>query len=148
VRDDESGAVRGILERAEAETRALGYAYVGSEHLLLALLDSAGSRAAQRLEAAGARYEDVGALIVRILGPGEEEIAENQILPYTTRAGAIVHRVRGEADRAGPAAIGTEHILRALLRRRDSLAVQILEDCGVDTVELADQLRRARPDDE
>ena len=53
MREDEPAALRGILERAGAETRELGHGYIGSEHLLLALLGAAGSRAAQRLEAAG-----------------------------------------------------------------------------------------------
>lgn len=148
MREDEPAALRGILERAGAETRELGHGYIGSEHLLLALLAAAGSRAAQRLEAAGGRYDDVRALIVRIVGLGEEDIADEQILPFTPHAVAVVRRVREEAERAGPEAIGTEHILRAVLRRRDSVAVRVLEDCAIHTRELADELRRARPDED
>jgi ATP-dependent Clp protease ATP-binding subunit ClpC len=147
VGDDEPAALRGILERAGAETRELGHGYIGSEHLLLALLGAAGSHAAHRLEAAGARYDDVRALIVRIVGQGEGEVADQQILPYTPHAKAVVRRIREEAERARPEAIGTEHILRAALLRRGSLAVRVLEGCDVDTRELADELRRALPDD-
>ena len=111
-------------------------------------LGAAGSRAAQRLEAAGGRYNDVRALTVRIVGLGEEDIADEQILPFTPHAVAVVSRVREEAERAGPEAIGTEHILRAVLRRRDSVAVRVLEDCAIHTRELADELRRARPDED
>ena len=146
MRAGEPAALRAILERAAVETRALRHGYIGSEHLLLALLGAAGSRAAQRLEAAGGRYDEVSALIVRIVGRGDEEIPE-QILPYTPNAAAVVRQIREEAQRSDPDAIGTEHILRAALLRRDSVAVRVLADCAVDTRKLADELKRARPDD-
>ena len=135
--DDEPAALRGILDRAGAETRELGHGYIGSEHLLLALLSTVGSRAARRLEAAGGRYDDVRARIVRIVGSSDEEIAVEQTLPFAPHAIAVVRRVREEAERAGPEAIGTEHIRRAVLSRRDSVAVRVLEDCAVHTRVLA-----------
>jgi ATP-dependent Clp protease ATP-binding subunit ClpA len=147
VDDDEPAALSGILERAAGETRKLRHGYIGSEHLLLALLVGAGSRAAERLDAAGGRYGDIRALIVRIVGLGDEDIADQQILPYTPNARAVVRRIRSEAERSGTEAIGSEHILRAVLRRRDSLAVRVLENCGVDVGALADELRRPRPDE-
>ena len=76
MRAGEPAALRAILDRAAAESRALRHGYIGSEHLLLALLGAAGSRAAERLEAAGGRYEEVSALIVRIVGRGDEQIPE------------------------------------------------------------------------
>jgi hypothetical protein len=88
VRDDDPAALRGILERAAAETRELGHGYIGSEHLLLALCSAAGTHAAQRLEAAGARSDDVRAMIVKIAGVGAGEIADDQILPAQHSAGA------------------------------------------------------------
>ena len=138
----EPAALRAILERAAAESRALGHGYIGSEHLLLALLGAAGSPAAQRLEAAGGRYEEVSALIVRIIGRGDEEIPE-QILPYTPNAAAVVRQIREEAQRSDPDTIGTEHILRAVLLRGDSVAVRVLGDCAVDIRRLAHELGRA-----
>jgi Clp amino terminal domain, pathogenicity island component len=52
-------------------------------------------------------------------------------LPYTVNEAAVCRRVAGEADRFGEAAGGTEHILRAVLRRR-SIVFQVLADLGVD----------------
>ena len=145
--DDYPAALRAILERAAVETRELRHGYIGSEHLLLALFRGAGTRAAQRLEAAGGRYDDVYARIETIVGVGEDEVPEEQILPYTPNAAIIVRRVGDDAGRAGPEAIGTEHVLRAILRLRDSLAVRILKDCGVDIDSMAGQLRSARADE-
>jgi len=147
VAADEPAALSRIQERAAAETRALRHGYIGSEHLLLALLGVSGTHAARRLEEAGARYDEVRARIVRIVGLGDEQIADDEILPYTSNAVAVTQRVRRESQRSGPQAIGTEHILRAVLRRRGALAVPVLEDCGIDASALADELRRARPDE-
>lgn len=143
--DDDPDVLRTILERATVETRELGHGYIGSEHLLLALIGDARTRAAKRLEAAGGRYVDVRAGIVRIVGVGEEAIPDEYPLPYTPNAAAVVRRVREDAEREGREAVGTEHVLRATLRQRTSLAVRILEHCGVDVGGLADQLGRAGP---
>ena len=111
-------ALRDIVDRAAAETRELRHGYIGSEHLLLALAGAAETLASQRLETAGARYVDVRRLIVGIVGMGAGEIPEGQLLPYTPHSAAVVRRVLAEAARGDPGDIGSEHVLRAVLRRR------------------------------
>ena len=140
-------ALREIVERASAETRQLRHGYIGSEPLLLALAGAGGTRAAQRLESAGARYVDIRRLIVGIIGVGAGEISDGQVLPYTPHAAAAVRRVLEQAARGDPGAIGSEHVLRATLRRRESVAGRVIAGCGVDARVLADQLRRPLPDD-
>jgi hypothetical protein len=67
-------------------------------------------------------------------------------LPFTPNAAAAYHRVLDEAAPSGETAIGTEDVLRAILRRGASLAARILEELGVQPGTIADRLRRPQPD--
>jgi ATP-dependent Clp protease ATP-binding subunit ClpA len=58
----------------------------------------------------------------------------------------VLRRVAAEAERLGAEAIGSEHVMRALLRSRGSVAVSILEDLGMDTSRVARTLRTPRPE--
>jgi ATP-dependent Clp protease ATP-binding subunit ClpC len=134
--------LRRTVDAAEAQCRALRHGYLGTEHLLLGLLACEDTSAAHRVVAAGGSLEDVRSLVVRIVGLGKAG-SEVRSLPYTLNAFAVCGRVAGEAERFGPAAIGTEHVLRAVLRRR-SIAFHVLADLGVDPEALAKRVPRLR----
>src|SRR5438874_2338205 len=58
-----------VLDRADDEAKALGDAYVSTEHLLLALLEEKGTTAKQLLSAAGIDRGDVMAALEGVRGP-------------------------------------------------------------------------------
>ena len=59
---------RAVVEHAQAEARALRHGYIGTEHLLLGLLDEGHGIAAQTLAAAGLTAEAVRSEIDRLVG--------------------------------------------------------------------------------
>ncbi len=61
---------RDMVVRAQAEAVGLGHGYIGTEHLLLALLDPGAGTAYAVLSAAGMDRQRVRAAIVRIIGSG------------------------------------------------------------------------------
>src|SRR5256886_1435402 len=63
-----SREVSQAFDRAEAEAKALGDAYVSTEHLLLALADLKGTTARQLLSAAGVGHDDVLAALEGVRG--------------------------------------------------------------------------------
>jgi ATP-dependent Clp protease ATP-binding subunit ClpC len=146
VLDDAPAALRETLACAEVETRNLRHGYIGSEHLLLGLLRLEGTRAGDHLRRASVGHAQVTERIVTIVGVGGDDVNTQQVLPFTPNAIVVCRRVLEDAGKTGAATIGTEHVLRALLLRRDSLAVRVLEDLGVDRTELERHLRRPRPD--
>jgi hypothetical protein len=143
--DGAPAALQETVMCAEAETRRLRHGYIGSEHLLLGLLRRDGTHAADHLKQASVSHADVSARVVTIVGLGEDEVPQT-VIPYTPNAAAICRRVLRDAEQTGPATIGTEHVLRALLARRNSVAIRVLEDLGVDRDALVGHLRRPRPD--
>ena len=142
VKESWPPVLRRTVEAAEAQCRDLRHGYLGTEHLLLGLLACEDTSAARRVVQAGGSLEDVRSLVVRIVGQGAEG-TEYRWRPYTTNAAAVCVRVADEAERFGPGAIGTEHVLRAVLRRR-SIAFHVLADLGVDPEALANGVPRLR----
>jgi ATP-dependent Clp protease ATP-binding subunit ClpC len=139
-------ALRDVLVRADAESRRLRHGYLGSEHLLLGLLLLPDGRAARRLAQAGVDHAAAVARVLAVVGT-DEEPASSGPLPFTPRAVEALRRVERETERLGHEAIGTEHVLRALLRtRREGLARRVLLDLGVDVSGIAAELRRPRAD--
>ena len=104
-----------------------------------------GSRAAELLRQAGVEHERVAVAVTAIVGVGEQTLSDAQ-LPFTERAARIARRVVGEGERLGHDAIGSEHVLRALLRAGEGVAFYILGDLGVNVSEMANGLRKPRPD--
>src|SRR2546425_11961236 len=85
-----SREVSRVLDRADEEAKALGDAYVSTEHLLLALLEEKGTTAKQLLSAAGVDRNDLMAALQGVRGThrvtdqerSEEHTSELQSLAY------------------------------------------------------------------
>ena len=68
------------------------------------------------------------------------------VLPRTPAVERLDSQARAEAARAGDDYVGTEHLLLAMLRDKDSAAAALLEQCGVDADSIADCLGEAVSD--
>ena len=107
----------------------LGNEYIGTEHILLGLTLVQQSVAAKALEGQNVTYHQVMERICEMQGEKQKFYLP---LDMTPRAKRVVERSKQEAVRLGANYVGTEHILLALLREPDTLAITLLEDLGVD----------------
>ena len=99
---------------AQDESRALGHAYIGTEHILLGLLREQEGLAARVLESLDLTIEAVRAQVVSIVGPGE--VAATGQIPFTPHAKETLEFSLREALSLGHDWIGTEHVLLGLVR--------------------------------
>jgi ATP-dependent Clp protease ATP-binding subunit ClpC len=125
------------LSDAREEAARLRHEHVGTEHLLLALLqdssrdgDGASSVAGVVLDVLGVdRAKLRGVLEQTVLrGPGtgtEEQLA------YTSRARAVLELAMAEARMARAGTVDTQHLLLGLVREERGVAAQVLLDFGV-----------------
>ncbi len=122
------------LNAAPKVASMLGHTYIGSEHILLGILYSGNSVASRLLENAGVTYERLADGITSDTGTGDAgSTVEFELTPRTKH----IFEVSGELARAtGQSFIATEHILMALLRETDSIAVKLLKNEGVNVPEL------------
>ncbi len=121
---------RRALALAQDTAKAMGHNYVGSEHLLLGLIREGESAAARALTQLGVKEEDVANRADALVGHGDYHFTDS--FGYTPRTKKILELSLYEAKSLKNNYIGTEHILLAILRERDCVAVRILDDLGCD----------------
>ena len=122
---------RRVVVLAQEEARMLNHNYIGSEHILIALIRESGGVAAQALESLGITEEAARQQVEEITGRGQQDPPWGHI-PFTPRAKKILQLSMREAIALGHAYIGTEHILLGLLREDDGAAIRVLNGLGVD----------------
>ncbi len=116
----------------------LGHTYIGSEHLLLALMKEKESLASFFLEGHGLSERKIKSAIADFAGTGTPtKITVKDMTPRTRR---IIELSGKCAQRFSSATIGTEHILLALLGERESVAVRLLVSLGVAISDLEGEL--------
>lgn len=125
---------RRALGLAQETARELGHNYVGTEHLLLGLLQAEDSPASRALAQAGVELEALQRQTERLVGRGDYQFTDS--FGYTPRTKKIIELSLYEAKTLNNSYIGTEHLLLALIRERESVAARILQDLGVDLNEL------------
>ena len=123
------GAQRALALAQEA-ARDMGHNYVGSEHLLLGLLREEEGAAAKALASLNISDTAAQERADELVGRGDYHFTDS--FGYTPRTKKILELSLYEAKSLKTSYIGTEHVLLAILRERDSVAVRILEDLGAD----------------
>ena len=116
------------IEAANSAAISLSQNYVGSEHLLIGLLSVDGV-AKRVLEENGVSYDRFMELVNKLLTPGNVAVGSTEAM--TPRAKRIISLAATEAYRLNSGKIGTEHILIAMLKEGDSIAVKLLNTIGV-----------------
>ena len=132
---------RKVLVLAQEEARGLHQPYVGTEHVLLALLKEEDGLAAQALERLGVHYEATVAAIRRIVTIDESTDVSGH-LSFTPRVKRVLENSLRETMQMGQSYISTEHLLLGIIRENEGTAIEVLERMGVS----GDDLRAALND--
>lgn len=126
------------LALAQEAAKEMGHNYVGSEHLLLGLIREDEGAAAKALAALGITAAAAEERADELVGRGDYHFTD--AFGYTPRTKKILELSLYEAKSLKTSYIGTEHILLAILREKDSVAVRILDDLGCDSQMLRSML--------
>ena len=132
-------ATDALVAVAEREARTLRHDHIGTEHLLLAVLSQPGEVGARALGALGLTLGDARAQVMRIVGLPEGP--SPPALPLTPPARDSLAGALREAIELGRTTPTPEHVLLALLRERDGVAVRVLLGAGVDPRRLREEVR-------
>jgi ATP-dependent Clp protease ATP-binding subunit ClpC len=130
-----------VLAAAEREARTLRHTRIGTEHLLLGVLGRADEAGARALATLGVTLGAARAQVMRIVGL--PETPSPPTLPLTPPARDALAGALREAIELGGTTVGAEHVLLAVLRERDGVAVRILRDAGVDPRRLREEITAA-----
>lgn len=122
-----------VLLLAEKEARYYSHQAVGTEHLLLGLIQETSGIAGKVLRELDVTMESIRDEIEQFTTfQAKEEGALKQPLQYSPRAHEIVTFAADEARKMQRKTVGTEHLLLGLLRNEEILASQILQNIGID----------------
>jgi ATP-dependent Clp protease ATP-binding subunit ClpC len=121
---------RRVVVLAQEEARMLNHNYIGTEHILLGLIQEGEGVAAKALESLGISLEGVRQQVEEIIGQGQQ--APSGHIPFTPRAKKVLELSLREALQLGHNYIGTEHILLGLIREGEGVAAQVLVKLGAD----------------
>ncbi len=121
---------RRVLVLAQEEARLLNHNYIGTEHLLLGLLDEGEGVAAMALASLQVGVLEARAQVEEIIGHGDRSTSGH--IPFTPRVKKVLERSLREAQQFNHDQIRTEHMLLALVREREGVAVQALANLGAD----------------
>ncbi len=120
-----------VLALARREADRFNHNYVGTEHLLLGLINLGQGVAVSVLQKMGLNLETVRAAVEKQVGHGPE-IKSSGNIPYTPRVKKVLALAAKEAKALGHSYIGTEHILLGLLREGEGVAARVLKSLEVD----------------
>lgn len=136
-------SVRRVLARAAKEAKALNHSYVGTEHLLLGLLqegDGVVARVFQsfKVDIAQTRQEILKELDPNFAMEGAKPIPHEKgndsrepMNNFTPRAQAALGLARQQADRLHHNFAGTEHLLLGIIQLDQGCAVTVLQKMGL-----------------
>ncbi len=127
-------SARRVLENAKRQAVSLGHSFIGTEHLLLALLRTKGV-ASEVLKENGVLFDKIAELVEDNLTV-DSDVMTTGNLEMTPRAQKIVNNSLAEAERLNAPNAGTEHILIAILKETDCIAMRLLNTKGINVQKL------------
>lgn len=118
------------IDIAGKMSKSLHHNYIGTEHLLIGLLKENSGVAAKILNENGVELDKIVDLIKELIAPAEgTAVAESD--GYSPRAAKVLENTEKEAVRFHADAIGTEHILIAMIKETDCVASRLLTTLSV-----------------
>lgn len=129
---------RRVVVLAQDEGRALNHNYIGTEHILLGLIQEGEGVAAKALESMGISLDAVRTEVKEIIGTGGHP--PSGYIPFTPRAKKVLELALREALQLGHKYIGTEHLLLGLIREGEGVAAQVLVKLGADLARVRQQV--------
>mgnify|MGYP000126622872 CR=1 FL=1 len=122
---------RRVMQLARAEAVRLNHDYIGTEHVLLGLIQEGSGVAASVLRNLGVDLQRIRQEIERTVRRGTAPAPRTGQLPFTPRAKKVLEFAIEEANSLGHNYIGTEHLLLGLLRETGGRAAKVMESLGI-----------------
>jgi ATP-dependent Clp protease ATP-binding subunit ClpC len=121
---------RKVMQQANLAAQRFNHPYIGSEHILLGVVEEGTGIAAFVLGNFNADLRWIHMEVEKLMRP-EEDIKSLAKLPHTPLAKKILENSIEEARMMEQGYVGSEHLLLSLLREPDGIAAQVLSRCNL-----------------
>lgn len=135
-----SNRVKEVISLSREEALRLGHDYIGTEHLMLAMIREGEGVAISLLKKLGLSMDELRTSIentVKGTATGNTNITN---IPLTRQSEKVLKITYLEAKIFQSELIGTEHLLLSILRDEDNIATQVLAKFGVTYAEIKEML--------
>jgi ATP-dependent Clp protease ATP-binding subunit ClpC len=129
---------RKVMVLAQEEARLMDHGFIGTEHLLLGLLNEGEGIGARALERLGVTLQSARADIEQRVTRSAAVAGEPP--PFTPRAKKVLELSLREALQLGHNYIGTEHILLGIVREGEGVGSEVLVALGADLSSVRQQV--------
>ena len=121
---------RKVMGLARQEAQRFNHDYIGTEHILLGLIQEGSGVAADVLKNLDVDRKKIRQEVEKLVSHGTTMVTMGQ-LPFTPRAKKVLELAYEEASNLGHNYIGTEHLLLGLIREQEGIAAQVLQNIKV-----------------
>jgi ATP-dependent Clp protease ATP-binding subunit ClpC len=121
---------RKVMGLARQEAQRFNHDYIGTEHILLGLVQEGSGVAASVLKNLDIDLKKIRHEVEKLVSSGTT-MGSSQQLPFTPRAKKVLELSLEEASNLGHTYIGTEHLLLGLIRENEGIAAQVLRNLKV-----------------
>ncbi|MEY4674859.1 MAG: hypothetical protein RL148_2643 [Planctomycetota bacterium] len=128
-----------VMSFARQEAMKFNHEYIGTEHILLGLVQEGSGVAANVLKNMNIDLEKIRHEVEKIVKTGPSMVTMGQ-LPFTPRAKKVLELSMEEASNLSHNYIGTEHLLLGLIRENEGIAAQVLMNLGVKLDEVREEV--------
>ena len=132
---------RKVMDAAAEQARQLNHEYIGTEHILLALVQDDGGAGVAMLKNLGVNPRDVRVGVEQLVRPGSEPVAKGR-LPSTPRAKEAIDHARDGTRQTKQSQVGVEHLLLGLLHEDEGVAARVLTGLGLTLARAREALGR------
>jgi len=129
-----SPEVKKIISISRDEAVKLGHDYIGTEHLLLGIIQDKSSIACKILESLDVPFDELSKFIIESIGNSNKESTSFNVgsLPLDKHAEKVLKVTFLEAKVFKNDEISPEHLMLSILKHTDNLACKILRKFGID----------------
>src|SRR4030042_1945881 len=131
---------RQVILFARDMAKQMGQDYLGTEHLLLSLVDESDGVAAYVLSKLGLRSSMIRSELQRFQSSGSHRSSSDEKIPFTDRAKQVLEQAVLVAGELGYNYIGTEHLLLGLIRVTEGVASKVLSHLGFQPEDVKNEL--------
>ena len=128
-----------VMSYARQEAQKFNHEYIGTEHILLGLVQEGSGVAANVLKNMSIDLEKIRHEVEKIVKTGPSMVTMGQ-LPFTPRAKKVLELSMEEASQLSHNYIGTEHLLLGLIKENEGIAAQVLMNLGVQLEDVRDEV--------
>ncbi len=119
-----------VMNLARQEAQRFNHEYLGTEHILLGLVQEGSGVAANVLRQMTIDLNKIRSEVEKLVKTGPSMVTMGQ-LPFTPRAKKVLELSMEEASNLGHNYIGTEHLLLGLIKENEGIAAKVLTNLGV-----------------